>query len=586
MNDTTAAHLPQDLHLLQEPDFHQPDDPHRPNRICICLSDLHFTDGTVGNQSADAVVWENVFRSIMDTCVNEEAEELFLVLAGDVVDMIRSSRWVEAGIYPWDRESEQYRSDARFRADYDAVLARIMDRVVAIHAEPPEPGRLPGFFYLLKRLPDMLKDYTYENRITHTHKQSRVKRVRTLALLGNHDKEVLVSGAVLKTFYEKCLGQPLSASAPNGMSDEYRRWIGKMYFNEENKFLDANRELAPWTPFYWGDRGFRLFVTHGHWRDAENNRSIEGKTAEASWSNADGWDLKRWQKLGFAPFTQSCWGDTVVAVLLSRFMHRTKDRLSTIEAALKQAHQWGAEDEKLFNTLRRVLDEMDLYRPTAAATKRLLQLTRELRRTGAGSIQVRDAVEKELFDTLHVWLNTPFTQESAPAPVCWAVSIGRRIINFLNYFNRHDKAGPIDLGVAYFLISSVEYLQRFQRNDPTLSQMRKFTAFLDDYRKYGFRIHSEGHTHIALQEDLFFPEPEQPASRKNYTYVNFGAWRDQVKPTQKKKYRRFGIGRALVVLDKQGKESLEDGKAKREFGYYAQDITSWSDGADAWDAHP
>lgn len=581
MIDIATPKLPQDLHLLQLPGFSSPEDPNRPNRVCICISDLHFTDGTVGNQSADAVVWESVFESIMDTCVNEDAVELHLILAGDVVDMIRSSQWVEAGLYPWDRDSDEYRTNPGFKAKYDGVLRKIMSGIVALHAQRPQPGHRPGFFYLLKQLPRALEAYAYENSITHAHRKSRIERISTLALLGNHDKEVLVSNDVLKMFYDECLGQRPDAATPDVLSDEYRRWIGKMYFNDENRFLGANRGQAPWTAFYWADRGFRLFVTHGHWRDAENNRSIRGSNPETTWANCDGWNLKRWQNMAFSPFTLPCWGDTVVAALLSGFMIRCKKKLVRFEAELRSEGQWTPEIESIFNTLKRVLDEMDLYRPNASATRRLLILTRELGKKGPVANRVRHAIEKELFDNLHAWLNMKFTVESATPLVRLIVRVSRVLLKFLglmdylNFFKQPGKAKFIDLKFAYFLILGLESLQQLQRNAPSLSAMQSFTAFLDEYRNYGFRIHSEGHTHIPLQEDLHFRQPARPDDRQNYTYVNFGTWRDQVKPTQSKKYRRYGVGRALVILDKQG-------EAGRNFGYYVQDITNWSDKADSW----
>jgi hypothetical protein len=581
MNDTTNLPkeqrdgLPEDLHLLQLPDFSDPTSLSRPNRICICISDLHFTDGTVGNQSADAVVWSSVFETIMDVCVNEEAEELHLILAGDVVDMIRSSRWVEAGLYPWDREREEYRTSPEFRAKYDGVLHEIMQGIIQLHAQPPAPGTRPGFFHLLKQLPKALKTYAYENSTTGAHRKSRIRHVSTLALLGNHDKEVLVNDAVLKLFYDQCLGQPFEPDTRDGTA--YRKWIGNMYFNDATRFLGANSTMAPWTPFYWGDPGFRLFVTHGHWRDAENNRAVRGSTPDTSWDNSDGWNLKRWQNIKFAPFTRPCWGDTVVAALLSGFMIRCKKILDRLEQELKSQEKWTPEIASIFNTLKRVLDEMDLYRPNSSATKRLLILTHEMRKKGPDANRVRFAIENEFFTNLHGWLNMKFTRDSATFGTRCIMWPFRSILNVMAFFNRFSgKAGFIDLRYAYGLIWLMEYFQTKQHNSPSLEEMHSFTAFLDKYRDYGFRIHSEGHTHIPLQEDLYFREPAEPRDRQNYSYVNFGTWRDQVQPTQQKKYRRFGVGRALVVLDKQGKDGT------RAYGYYVQDITSWSDKADSW----
>ncbi|HEY5993269.1 MAG TPA: hypothetical protein VIU46_01585 [Gallionellaceae bacterium] len=562
MNDIAKTKLPQDLHLLQLPGFADPDELSRPNRVCICISDLHFTDGTVGKQSADEVIWEDVFESIMDICVNEEAEELHLILAGDVVDMIRSSQWEDARIYPWDREREEYHSSPGFKKKYDDVLRKIMQGIVDLHAPADEKS---GFFSLLKRLPRALEQYDYKNNFTGTHKQSRIKRVSTLALLGNHDKEVLVCSDVLKMFNERCLGHP-------AFQDEYCRWIGRMYFDDEKRFLGAGSAQAPWTPFYWADRGFRLFVTHGHWRDADNCRSIPGGPHDPSWNTRDGWNLKRWQNMGFSPFTRPCWGDSVVAALLSAFMIRSKRRLETLQQQLKAEGKPESEIEAIFVTIKNVLDEMDLYRPNASAIMRLQILTRELRKMGGVAESARREIEEELFNSLRAWLNMEFTESSAPPSVRWKVWLGRAFIYFLNLLNRWTATERIALGFAYFVVSMFESSEQDQRKEPTAPEMHAFTAFLDEYRQYGFRIHSEGHTHIPLQADLYFKQPDTPADRQNYTYVNFGTWRNQVKPTQSSKYRRFSVGRALVILDK-----IKPGTREREFGYYVQDLTNWSD---------
>lgn len=577
MDNISAESLPAGLHLLREQGFADPDDPRRPSRVCICLSDLHFTDGTVGSQSVDAVAWERVFETIMDICVNEEAAELHLILAGDVVDMIRTSRWVEAGIFPWDRDSDRYRDNPAFRGEFENVLLSIMSGIIERHAQPDDGDRKAGFFHLLQRLPAALKGYDYENSATGAHRTSRVERVSIIALLGNHDKEVLVSDKVLGMFYEKCLGQSPDPGAPNALSDRYREWIGKMYFGDARRFADAGKKGAPWTPFYWGDRGFRLFVTHGHWRDSANNRSVTGASGQANWKTGDGWRLQHWQKMAFAPFTLPCWGDTVVASFQSGFSIRSRVLLDRLEREFRLQNTWTADIEAVFNTLKRVLDETDLYRPTAMATRRVLQLTGDLRRKGPLANRVRQAIETELFNSLHAWLNLSFTMKAATLPVRLVVGVGRRILNVLHFLNRSASgAGYIDLKSAFVIIRTVEYLQQLQRNAPSLGQMLKLTAFLDEYRRYGFRIHGEGHTHIALQEDLYFKRPETPKDRKNYTYVNFGTWRDRIMATQHRKYRRFAIGRALVVLDKAGLSG-------REFSYYVQDVNNWSDNADAWD---
>lgn len=201
------------------------------NRLCICISDLHFTDATVGNQSAEETAWKDFFDEVISTCQEDEIDELTLLLAGDVVDMIRTGVWAKRGIYPWQRE----------HVEYPAALHEIMQGIIRVHVQSHVNANHSGdcgFFHYLRQLPGKLPNV----------------KVETLALLGNHDKELMTDPEVLRLFYEQCLGQPVAS-----LSEAYRRWIGKMY-GDELLFLEP--ASVPWLPFYWGDADLRLFVTH------------------------------------------------------------------------------------------------------------------------------------------------------------------------------------------------------------------------------------------------------------------------------------------------------------------------------------
>ena len=70
-----------------------PDD--RGNRLCVSISDIHLTDGTVGFQNLSNNTWDAFYDTIKQRCIRYE---LVLVLDGDIIDMIRSSKWVQAKI--------------------------------------------------------------------------------------------------------------------------------------------------------------------------------------------------------------------------------------------------------------------------------------------------------------------------------------------------------------------------------------------------------------------------------------------------------------------------------------------------------
>lgn len=550
-NVPVQENLPNGFYLLKEPGFADPGDENRPTRLCICFSDVHFTDGTVGNQGADAVVWEKVFETISELCVDYEAEELTLVLVGDVADMIRTAQWSEKGVYPWQRDHPNFKQ----------VLREIMQEIVRRHATAPSPDSMCSFFHLLQQLPDKIQ------QCEHNGKTSQLKNIRALVLLGNHDKEIVADDETLKMFYEECLGQKVDNHSDNRLSDDYRRWIGKMYFGDEEKYLDAERNSVPWLPFYWGDPGFRLFVTHGQWRDQDNSRRIDAQSGKPGWQIKDGWRLDVWRDLKFAPFTEACFGDTVAAGVLSGFIYRAKKRLNNLPINTEN-------EQKEISRLLQILDELDLYRPTSAAIKRIIQETWRLRQIDHQLASARAIIEEELLDSIHAWLGWDFTLASAAPTIAWILRIAKPVISVLKLIG-----GRIELGFLYAVMSLMAWLQQWQQDAPSYADMQKFPGFLDGYRQLGFRIHGEGHTHIPLQEELFFKTPDTPASNRNYTYINFGTWRDQLVPKKKQGYRRRGLGRALVVLDKAG-----EGEGKpRSFAYWVQDVLNWQEKTDRLD---
>lgn len=499
------------------------------NRLCVVISDVHFTDGTVGNQSAEETVWADFFSDLRNTCENQHIDQLTLILDGDVVDMIRTSVWAEAGVYPWQRSEPKFKD----------CLHKIMDGIRLLHDRPPEQeDQSGGFFYHLKRLPDDLKD------------QNPNFDLNVLVLLGNHDKEIFADPEVLRRFYEDCLGQPVSSLKP-----EYRAWIGNMYFGDANRFK-AN-DSVPWLPFYWGDADLRLFVTHGQWRDRSNCLAIAAADGAPSWNTKDGWSVTTWQKLNYRPFTEACFGDTVAAGVLSTFIWRSKTQLAAL-----------VPPPPGLDRIQRILDELDLYRPSSAAVSRILQ------ETGRSSTDanVRGIIENELFRALKDWLSWDYTLASAPGSQRLGLTLARYWLKFTESFLMYR----IQLQFVRGVLKVLDWLEQirpssvYSEDGASLKNLLAFPTFQEALLKQGFQIHGEGHTHTPLQAEADIDSP----TRKNFTYVNFGAWRDQIVDKENGGYRRRGIGRSLYVL------KLQDPPTYR---YFVRDNLSWSDRMDKLD---
>lgn len=497
--------VPLGLSLLPESVLHDH------NRLCICISDLHCTDGTVGNQSGEEPDWVQFFQQIEQACEVENGwmNELVIVLNGDIVDLIRSSAWTEAGVFPW------HRNDVRF----PLIVTNIMSKIVEQHANPFGLAGRHGFFVLLKQACSRLQELGI--------------KVRLIPIVGNHDKELQCVPAARLLFYRDCLG--LSATELDG---DYRSWVADMYGG------DRPAAETPWLPFYFGDRGFRLLATHGQWRDASNSRPRKG------WRLAHGWRPAAWKGLGYSPFIEPCFGDTVAAGLLSGFIYNSGLSLGQ-----------GVDDRRL----RRLLDEMDLYRPASAGLVRILQEARKLARRGGQDVKVR-LICDTFRQSLKAWLRHPCTWASAPLhihyflPVLWLLA---------------------RLRWEWVTLWIMQLMAKVQEPESSISigNLMTLPTFHREYREYGFAIHSEGHTHVALEAELQF---EEPASLENYSYINTGAWRDRILKKNNYGYRRRGIGRALFVFDLAEPPPKEPHPPLfgRQLRFYVRDVQSWGDHLD------
>lgn len=484
------------------------------NRLCVLISDIHCTDCTVGNQTASDTDWQQFFQQLHFAVRNPHeraskdarVDELILILNGDIVDLIRSSRWAQAGVYPWERA----------KPEFETVLLEIMGAIVRRHALPrraDDEQNYSGFFHWLRQCVGALRD-------------DGVK-VTLIPIVGNHDKELQVVDAARRVFYEQCLG--LTAEQ---IDDDYRRWVAAQLGSDPN-------EPYPRLPFYFVDTDLRLLATHGQWRDPDNARATSG------WRPGDGWTPVAWRTQGYTPFTEPCFGDTVAAGLLSYFIWK-------VDGLIGQSWPDAAR-------IKRVLAEIDLYRPTVAAVVRLLRESRALARRTPAAKPLHDQILAHFRDSLAVWLGHPTTWSSAP-PSRRLVLPALRWLSRLRWY-------WVDLG----LMQLMAILQEPEQDIPTRT-LRDLPAFQPACRTLGLRLHVEGHTHVALEADLQFRTPRE---RNNYTYVNLGAWRDRIVEKRAGGFRRRGIGRALFVFHL-GRTGGEDA-----YRFYARDVLGWGDRRDS-----
>jgi hypothetical protein len=493
-----------------------PDNPEADRRIGVVISDIHCTDCTVGNQTADETDWQNFFRELevmLDASITATSE-ILLILNGDVVDLLRSGKWAAANVYPWQRDKPEFKK----------IVLDIMHNIVEKHTQHPVDVNVPsGFFHYLQELVQNLRKKT--------------SRVTLIPIVGNHDKELQVVPEARAIYYQQCLGL-----TEGDLGADYRNWVAAQMGSDP-------AEIWPLLPFYFAGPHLRLFATHGQWRDSTNSRST------GRWNYCKGWQPQLWQQEQYQPFSDSCFGDTIASGLLSHYIWNTTQAIEryVIPNAVNRSRDDGI--DHILNVLR----EMDLYRPAASAVVRLLEEARKLDLNDPDSRMLYKTVIDQYRNSLQSWLGHPETFSMAP--------LGNKIVLYVVSFLSRLHWAWLDT----LLMRLMAWVSEMKKE----TTFAKLPAFLDDYRPLGFRLHTEGHSHVTMEVDLRY---SPPLERRNYTYVNTGAWRNRIVPKfDNMGFRRRSIGRALIVQGNANSESIDNA-----YGFTLRDITSWGDGLDRW----
>ncbi len=502
--------------------------PNRNNRLCVVISDIHLTDGSVGIQNLSNKAWDDFFNKIEDTCRNKQIKEVHLIFDGDFIDLIRSGEWADENFYPWQRND-----DGEL---FNNIINRITRKILEVHAY---------FFSLLRNFDSTIKD-----------KCESVESTKTIIILGNHDKEILLVNDALAYFYEQALGRTAES-----FTDGERRHIGRMYGDKDMFLTDKSR--VPYFPFYHADKDFRLFTTHGQWRDSENSVAVEAEGGKPGWSADDGWQPQVWSQLNYRPFIESCFGDTVAAGVLSTFIFKTKRELASKNIVV--------------NRLNHILDELDLYRPSYLAVQRIIEESKAMRKAKK-DIAAVEVIEKNLMSCVVCWLSWDFTHQSASKKLKFPLLFARFTLKALKIFGK-----KIELSAILWGMKGFARLSHQRRSGVNLKKMRTFPGFQPPFSNNGFQIHGEGHTHNPLEEEANLNSQLSEATRvkynTNFTYVNFGAWRDQIIARKDKGYRRRGMLRTFNILDLKASDDAPN-QLGRQFSFYTQDVAIWRDSLD------
>lgn len=213
--------------------------------MLVVISDLHLTDGTSGS-TISAGAFQLLAERLADLAASASAradgsyrpiEQIDLVLLGDVLDVIRSTRWLEDDARPWD----------------DPASPQLAERVGAITTEILRRNEASlGMLRSLSQGSIRLTPATQMGRLANTAESVPVP-VRIHYVVGNHDWPLHLPGAAYDRIRRQVAVHMGLATAPE-LPFPHEPW-------ESNELLQALRR-------------HKVFARHGDVFDPINFEGI------------------------------------------------------------------------------------------------------------------------------------------------------------------------------------------------------------------------------------------------------------------------------------------------------------------------
>lgn len=216
--------------------------------MLIAISDIHFVDGTAGEHNLPFSAFHSVFLSdVVSLAKEKKAKEVKLLLLGDIVDLIRSTKWfdVDPEDRPWGARGLKDIPSPRKRSTTEKQCLKILGQVTkrSMTKEEP-PDSLPRdtilhknwkTFKLLRELEDHLEKGC-----------GRRIPVQIIYVPGNHDR--------LCNLYPS-------------VRDALRDMLGLTVTHDS---VDVGLNSEWWYKYVYRDEDHGVYAMHGHQYDVWN----------------------------------------------------------------------------------------------------------------------------------------------------------------------------------------------------------------------------------------------------------------------------------------------------------------------------
>jgi UDP-2,3-diacylglucosamine pyrophosphatase LpxH len=216
--------------------------------MLIAISDIHFVDGTAGEHNLPYSAFESVFLADIGALAKEkDAKEVKVLLLGDIIDLIRSTKWFDVASEdrPWGSDGLNDILDPQGGSVTEKQCLKILGRVSKASLKKPKPPKSLAkdtilfknweTFKFFRELKDHLSDYC-----------ERDIPVEIIYVPGNHDR--------LCNLYPT-------------VRDELREQLG---LTVEQDTVDGDPKGEWWYRNDFQDEDHGVYARHGHQFDIWN----------------------------------------------------------------------------------------------------------------------------------------------------------------------------------------------------------------------------------------------------------------------------------------------------------------------------
>ena len=212
--------------------------------MLVVLSDLHFTDGTAGCHSPPGDAFTDLlYTDLVGLARERGADEVKVLLLGDIVDLVRTTQWLEE-----DPDDRPWGENGLADVERPRPNSRTEARCLRILGQLPQNGQrtsVPEDTILYQNWDALAFFRTLGNRLREA--LGTAMPVEVVYVPGNHDRMCNLYLSVRDALREM-LGLTVPTSAPVAGDPDGAWWY-------RNTFLD---------------RRYGVFARHGHEYDAWN----------------------------------------------------------------------------------------------------------------------------------------------------------------------------------------------------------------------------------------------------------------------------------------------------------------------------